>query len=192
MSRPLRASDQLLKRIGRHLKGRRRCVQKYAFDEKPEDIIVYSDSDWAGCKMTRKSTSGGVVVWGNHTLKSWSTVQNVVALSSGEAELYALLKGAVQLKHMIALAKDFGMELKGVVKTDSTAAIGISHRSGLGGRTRHIQVQHLWVQGAVANKEFKILKVASAENFADIFTNATTFELLDRHLSAMGFVFLPN
>ena len=32
MSRPLRASNQLLKRIGRYLKGRRRCVQKYAFE----------------------------------------------------------------------------------------------------------------------------------------------------------------
>ena len=73
-------------------------------------------------------------------------------MSSGEAELYALVKGAVQTKYAISLAMDFGIELDGHVKTDSNATIGITHRSGLGGRTRHVQVQYLWVQRAASRR----------------------------------------
>ena len=50
-------------------------------------ISTYVDSDWAGDKKTCKSTSGEMVFRGTHLLKSWSTNQQIVALSSGEAEL---------------------------------------------------------------------------------------------------------
>ncbi len=55
-----------------------------------------TDSDWAGDKRSRTSTSGGVIKLGCHVLKSWSSTLHCIALSSGEAELYALVKGATQ------------------------------------------------------------------------------------------------
>ena len=54
-------------------------------------LDVYSDSDHAGCIRTRKSTSGCVIMAGCNLLKSVCRGQAVVALSSGEAEFYALL-----------------------------------------------------------------------------------------------------
>ena len=50
----------------------------------------YSDSDWAGCRTTGKSTSGGLVMVGRHLIKSWSRTEDSVTLSSAEAELVAL------------------------------------------------------------------------------------------------------
>ena len=75
---------------------------------------------------------------GGHTLKTWSSSQSTIALSSGEAELYALTKCATQTVGMISMAMDFGVKLSGIVSTDSTAALIIVHREGLG-RTRHIE-----------------------------------------------------
>ena len=57
-------------------------------------IQVYVGSGWAGCRRTRKSTSGGVIDFGDVAVRGWSSNQAVIALSSGEAEYYAALKGA--------------------------------------------------------------------------------------------------
>ena len=62
----------------------------------PTMIRTYSDADWAGCKATRKSTIGGCIMVGNHNVKGWSKTQTLVALSSGESELYAILKAAAE------------------------------------------------------------------------------------------------
>ena len=58
------------------------------------EVKIVIDSDWAGCSQTRKSTNGGCIMVGDVCLKAWSTTQRVVALSSGEAEYYAAIKGA--------------------------------------------------------------------------------------------------
>ena len=58
------------------------------------ELQVYVDSDWAGCRRTRKSTNGGCMLLNGACLKTWSTTQSVRAVSSGEAEYYAALKGA--------------------------------------------------------------------------------------------------
>ena len=57
-------------------------------------VDVWTDTDYAGCQDTRKSTSGGVVLLGKHAVKTWSSTQANIALSSGEAEYNGLVKGA--------------------------------------------------------------------------------------------------
>ena len=59
-----------------------------------DELNVYTDTDWAGCPRTRKSTSGGCVMLGRHTVKTWSSTQTSVALSSGEAEFNGVVRGA--------------------------------------------------------------------------------------------------
>ena len=86
----------MLKRIGRYFRGVARCVQHFHWSSEDEDQLGFADSDWAGSKGDAKSTSGGALLWGGHLLKSWSTGQLTIALSSGEAELYALTKVAAQ------------------------------------------------------------------------------------------------
>ena len=68
MSCPKEGDDQLIKRIIRYLKGKPRVAIRYKFQEESEGITVFTDSDWAGDKVTRKSTSGGVVCRGQHTV----------------------------------------------------------------------------------------------------------------------------
>ena len=59
-----------------------------------EGVDVYNDTDWFGRPRTRHSTSGGCVVIGQHCIRSWSSTQPSVTLSSGEAEFYGLVKAA--------------------------------------------------------------------------------------------------
>ena len=85
MSKPTVEYEEQLKRLVRHLvdKSRVRILFKYQGDVK--EIITYPDADFAGCSRTRKSTSGGVMMFGRHMIKTWSTTQHGVALSSGDA-----------------------------------------------------------------------------------------------------------
>ena len=61
-----------LKRLVRYLVGRPRAVMKFDWQATPEVLDVYSDANWAGCKVSRKSTSGGTLMWGKVCLKSYS------------------------------------------------------------------------------------------------------------------------
>ncbi len=132
MARPTGSDWVLLKRLARYLLHAPRGIFRYYWQDMPKEIDTFTDSDWAGCKATARSTSGGVAKVGWHTVKTWSTTQSVVALSSGEAELYSLTKGAAQALGLMALARDLGISIGGRVHTDASAALGIVQREGLG------------------------------------------------------------
>ena len=76
---------------------------------------------------------------GTHTLKGWSKTQALIALSSGESELYAALKASAETLGMVAVLKDLGYNISGEVWDDAGAALGIIKRRGLG-KTRHIDI----------------------------------------------------
>ena len=85
-----RADNEELKRLGRYLVKNRRCVLTYARRASDATLQVHVDSDWAGDLLGRKSTTGVIVRRGEHLLRHMSCLQTIVALSSGEAEHYAL------------------------------------------------------------------------------------------------------
>ena len=85
---------------------------------------------------------------GSHCLRTYSSTQSTVSLSSGEAECYGLVKGgAAGLGHQ-AIMNDYGVDLPVRLWTDSSAALGISKRSGLG-KIRHLATHTLWLQEKV-------------------------------------------
>ena len=140
--------------------------------------IAFSDTDFAGCRVSRKSTSGGCLLINGHLVKHWSSTQKVIALSSGEAELAGVVKAACESLGLRSLCRDLGMELSLHIYADSTAAIGICQRSGVG-RVRHIDVAQLWVQQKLKRKKFLLSKCLGADNPADILTKHTARALLE-------------
>ena len=105
--------------------------------------------------------------WGA-ALKSWSGTQATVAMSSAEAEYYALVEGAVRGLGLQSMMRELGIDVSVLLATDSSAAKSSSQR-GLG-RMRHIEVKNLWLQEAVCRGRNRIVKVSGEENPADIFT----------------------
>ena len=132
MSAPTELGLQGLKRLARYLVGRPRLVWHYRWQE-ASHFDVYSDTDWAGRLRTRKSTSGGCVVIGAHLIKSWSSTQPGLALSSGEAEVVGVTRASAVALGFRSLLSDYGaVAVRGRVWTNSSAAIGICKRQGLG------------------------------------------------------------
>ncbi len=185
MARPRVDDWQLLKRLARYLLTAPRAVAHFAWQYPPEDADVFVDADWAGCRRSARSTSGGAVMMGWHTIKTWSTTQATVALSSGESELYALTKGASQALGFMALVQDFGSTIGARVHTDASATLGIVARQGLG-KLRHVKVQYLWLQERVRDKTLDIRKVAGTENPADLMTKYLSAPDMAKHLEHLS------
>ena len=96
MASPTKGNWAQLKRLGRYLKSRPRMQQVFQWQIAPKVLKAFSDADWEGCREICKSTIGGCVMLGSHTIKTWSKTQTLVALSSGEGELYASLKASAE------------------------------------------------------------------------------------------------
>jgi len=123
MARPTERDLAKVKRIARYLQTAPRLILRSGGHEgEPDEIRAYVDSDWAGCKVTRKSTSGGLLVVAGMVVKSWSSTQGSVATSSGEAEYYSLARGSAEALGLAAALKDLGWELFPRVMVDSSAA----------------------------------------------------------------------
>ena len=122
----------VLKHLCKYLKAHPRLVQRIPSGVHPAwELQTYVDSDWAGCRYTRKSTNGGCKVLNGACLETWSTTQAARALSSAEDEYYAALKGASMALGFRSMAADLGENVKVVLRTDSSAALGISNLPSL-------------------------------------------------------------
>ena len=184
MSKPTEGSWARLKRLARYLRGTPRLVEHFS-NQECNHLRVYADSDWAGCIATRKSTSGGVAMLGTHQLKHWSSTQGVIALSSAEAELYGIVKAAVQGMGLVSVARDLGEELSMELYTDSSAAQGVCNRKGLG-KVRHLDTNLLWVQDKVKSGELIIVKVFGERNPADLLTKHLDHTKIMEFVGATG------
>ena len=118
---------------------------------------------------------------GSHMIKSWSSTQAGIALSSGEAEYYGLVKGASVAIGIKSMHDEMGIKTKVRVSTDASAAKGIASRRGLG-KIRHVEIHQLWVQDKVASGEVEVRKVNGKENIADILTKHVAAEDIRVHM----------
>ena len=108
MANPVIGSWKRLKKIARFVKGRESVIWDFPWQDECREVNVYADSDWGGRRGSRKSTSGGLVMVGAHCVKTWSSTQGAYALSSAEAEFYAMIDAVTRSKGLISLAKEMG------------------------------------------------------------------------------------
>ena len=191
LSAPTRRHGEMLKRVVRYLVGAANLLWVYKRQRLPKELLVWSDTDWAGCVITRRSTSGTVVTYGTHTWLTVSSTQVPVSLSSAEAEFYGLVKAASRGLGTMSLLRDFGIDLLGPLSLrllcDSSSAIAVATKRGCG-KIRHIETGALWIQAAVGAKRLSITKVDGKKNFADILTKAVDAATLKKMLRGMNLV----
>ena len=169
MKKPTTASWEAAKRCARFLLGKPRLVQSMEMQPPTNAVTIKFDSDHAGCSLTRRSTTGMAVMHGKHLLRASSSTQAVIALSSGESEFYAIVKGVATAIGMQNAAKDLGIKVAIAVETDSVAARGMALRLGAG-KIRHIDTQWLWVQRIFHERKCSIKKIPGSDNEADLMT----------------------
>jgi hypothetical protein len=135
------------------------------------ELISYSDSDYAGCKIDRKSTSGGCQLLGR-SLVSWaSKKQNSVALSTAEAEYVAAASCCAQLIWMKQTLCDYGLKLTKVpLLCDNESAVKMANNPVQHSRTKHIDIRHHFLRDHVSKRNIDIIGVGMDDQLADIFT----------------------
>jgi hypothetical protein len=172
---PTVKSWERLKRVTKYLKAVRHEGVWYPANGKPDKLVVSTDSDWAGCKRSRKSTSCIVIQCGGCTLYTQSVGQSIHSQSSGEAEFYSAVSGVsagLGLSHLL----DFvGLKVRLELQLDSSAARGVLWRTGVG-KIRHLEVKTLWVQDLVTAGRLVVRPVSGIENVADIGTKVLSAE----------------
>ena len=106
MAKPTVSAWSRLERIGQYLKGRPRLVWRFDWQSPVATLDVYADANWAGCHRTRKNTSGGCAMMGQHCIKTWSKTQALIAKSSAESELYGVVKASCEALGSLTLAQE--------------------------------------------------------------------------------------
>ncbi|CAE7833776.1 unnamed protein product [Symbiodinium sp. CCMP2592] len=158
----------------------------------PAGDPVYSDSDWAGCPETRRSTDNIVACLGGAVIQtSCQTQPGLPATSSGDAEIRGVSRAAREAVFLRELAeKDFAPAC-GLPRlwADSAASIGAAKRIGPGSKLRHLEVAEFFVQGALRAKLFELRKVKGTENPANFATkHSKTGPEVRQSLPSMGMV----
>ncbi|KAJ9557371.1 hypothetical protein OSB04_011985 [Centaurea solstitialis] len=161
-----------VKRILRYLKGTPDFGLWYPKGSSFE-LIGYTDSDHAGCKLDRKSTSGACQFLGNK-LVSWSSrKQNCVSLSTAEAEYIAAACCCSQVLWMKTQLADFGYTMNQIpIYCDSQSAIQITANPVQHSKTKHIDIRYHFIKDHVEKGNIELYFVESDLQLADLFTKA--------------------
>ena len=171
MSSPTQADAQRLKRVVRYVRHRPRAYYSFPWQSKPHELVCQVDSDWAGCRKSRRSTSGGILLHGSHVLSQWSRTQATIALSSGEAELNGAIKGTTELLGCQTMIQEMHSKIGLRLQGDSSACQGTLSREG-SGRVKHLEVRQLWVQAKIRDGSVKFEKIPRDINVADTQTKS--------------------
>ncbi|GJV27110.1 hypothetical protein Tco_1383558 [Tanacetum coccineum] len=159
-----------LKRILRYLKGTPTLGLYY-----PKcsgfDLKGYSDSDYAGCNMDRKSTSGACQILGGK-LVCWSAKkQQSLAMSSAEAEYVVAAGCCASILWMKSQFSDYDIHYKMVpIFYDNTSAIAISNNPVLHSRTKHIDIRYHFIRDHILKGDIELHFIPIEYQLADIFT----------------------
>jgi hypothetical protein len=153
------------------------------------DLIGYSNSNYAGCKIDRKSTSGGCHLLGR-SLVSWtSKKQNSVALSTAEAEYIVAGACCTQILYMKQTLLDYGVVLEKVpLLCDNESVVKIAKNPIQHSRTKHIDIRHHFLRDHVAKGDIILEGVRLEDQLANIFTmslDKTCFCMLRNELNIL-------
>ena len=132
---------------------------------------AYSDADFGGCKIDRKSTFGTCQFLGNMLISWFFKKQHSVVLSTIEAQYIATDSCCAQVLWMKQQMKDFGITMDHIpIKCDNTSAISFTKNPIQHSRTKHIEIRHHFIKDHVQKGDVVIKFVDTLHQLTDIFT----------------------
>ena len=147
-----------------------------------------SDADWASDSSDRKSISGYAFYFLG-SLVSWSAVkQKSIALSSTEAEYYAMthaFKEGLWMRVFLGLLK-FPVPRPFPILSDNQAACALSHSPAISARSKHIDIRHHFIRSLVQDGSFSTTWIPTEDMPVDIFTKSLPSVIFSRHRDALG------
>nr|GEU79991.1 retrovirus-related Pol polyprotein from transposon TNT 1-94 [Tanacetum cinerariifolium] len=176
-----------VKRIFCYLRGTVNMGLWYTKDSDFE-LTGFLDVDYAGCKDTFKSTSGGAQYLGEN-LVSWSSKkQDCTTLSTTEAEYVSLSACCAQVLWMRTQLMDYGFHFKKIpIYCDSKSAIAISCDPVQHSRTKHITFRYHFIKEHVEKGTIELYFVKTNYQLADIFTKALPTDRFNYLVSSLWY-----
>nr|GEX54198.1 Gag-Pol polyprotein [Tanacetum cinerariifolium]GEX54205.1 Gag-Pol polyprotein [Tanacetum cinerariifolium] len=161
-----------VKRIFRYLWGTINTGLWYTKDFGFE-LTGFSDADYAGCKDTFKSTSGGAQFLGEKVVSWSSKKQDCTTLSTAEAEYVSLSSCCAQVLWIRTQLTDYVFHLKKIpIYCDSKSAIAISCNPVQHSRTKHIAVRYHFLKEHVEKGTIELYFVKTDYQLDDLLTKA--------------------
>ena len=144
-----------------------------------------SDSDYATCPDTRRSVTGYMIWFEGTMIAVRSVMQKIVALSSAEAELIALVLCLQEMMHLKKLVEglELQVELPMIIECDNKATVDLVNGHSSSGGTKHIDVRFMFARELKEAGVIKVQWIPTEENEADLLTKNTDHKIFNRHSS---------
>ena len=177
MANPNQSHFRALERVWKYLNKYPNLGLYYDCSKISQNILGYTDADWGGDTITRKSTSGYIFLLNNNII-SWSSMQQkTVALSSCEAEYMAFkeaIKESIYLNNLFKYYLDLILQIDCQeiprLLTDSESAMKLANNPEFHKRSKHIDISYHFIRNTIAENQIKLLYVKSKDQKADGFT----------------------
>ncbi|KAF5443609.1 hypothetical protein F2P56_036153 [Juglans regia] len=189
---PTMAHYKMVKRILRYLHGTLEIGIHFS-SHSTLNLYAFSEADWAGCSLTRRSTTGYCIFLGSNCI-SWSAKkQNTISRSSSEAEYRAMASTTAEITWISFLLRDLGVTLPAapILFCDNLSALHMTANPVFHARSKHIEIDYHYVRERVALGLLHSRHIPASSQLADIFTKPlgrpalyslrTKLGLLSRH-----------
>ena len=147
-------------------------------------FVAYTDSDFAGCPDTSRSTSGYIITWMGAAISWSSSLQACVTLSAAEAELVALTKGAQDVIWTRRLMTQMGhdcSQTSSKIYCDNVATLSLLKNRQFHARTKHIELRNNFTREQTDKGELNPVYIATQYNLADCFTKPVKLQVFEFH-----------
>ncbi|GJX80443.1 putative ribonuclease H-like domain-containing protein [Tanacetum coccineum] len=152
-----------VKRIFRYLKGQHKLGLWYPRDS-PFDLEAFSDSDYAGASVDRKSTTGGCQFLGKRLISWQCKKQTIVANSTTEAEYVAAANCCGQVLWIQNQMLDYGFNFMNTnIYIDNERSICIVKNPKFHAKTKHIEIRHHFIRDSYEKRLIQVIKAKHIE-----------------------------
>jgi hypothetical protein len=192
-SNPGKAHWNAVKHVFRYLKGTMKLRLEYgcqALGTGGERFVTYCDSDHGGDKDRGKSTGGYMVKVGSGAVAWSSKLQQIVTLSTTEAEYVAAVAAGKEISWMQQLFKELGImaPAPSTLFIDNQSAISVAKNPEHHGRMKHLDLAFYWLRDKVAEKRIRVVHLASNDMPADLLTKPLPKPQVAKLRKMMGLV----
>ncbi|GKC65852.1 hypothetical protein Tco_1098450, partial [Tanacetum coccineum] len=162
----------VVKRIFRYLKGQPKLVLLYPKDS-PFDLEAYTDSDYAGASLDRKSTTRGCQFLRSRLISWKCKKQTIVANSTTEAEYVAATSCCGQVPWIQNQILDYGYNFMNTkIFIDNESTICIVKNPVFHSKTKHIKIRYHFIRDSNEKKLIQMIKIHTDQNVVDLLTKA--------------------
>ncbi|GJV88638.1 hypothetical protein Tco_1532576 [Tanacetum coccineum] len=175
-----------VKRIFRYLKGQPKLGLWYPKDS-PFDLVAYTDSDYAGASLDRKSTTGGCQFLGCRLILWQYKKQTVVTNSTTKAEYIVASNCCGQVLWIQNQLLDYGYNfMQTKIHIDNESTICIVKNPIFHSKTKHIEIRHHFIRDSNEKKLIQMIKIHTDQNVTNLLTKAFDVSRFQYLIASIG------